>query len=152
MVPLDGDTSADAGQQQQRGDKERDGITIAKIRTVKMTVTVVLCYLVCQTPYIVIQLLGTFWPEVLMSRPWVSVLSLNVRIDEYYWFFNDGHQHVVFFTVKRVRSYLQLLKAAVLIELLPSLKSTTNPWVSCVHWTLTPNGRYFCVPKSNLPL
>jgi arginine vasopressin receptor 1A len=47
-----------------------NGLSRAKIKTVKITIVVILCYIICSSPFICAQLWAYWWPEAQQSPFW----------------------------------------------------------------------------------
>lgn len=56
------------------------GLTRAKIKTVKITIVIIMCYIFCSSPFICVQLWANWWPNAQQSPIW------NVKY--YFYLFN----------------------------------------------------------------
>ncbi|GFR89411.1 conopressin receptor [Elysia marginata] len=57
------------------------GVSRSKIKTIKLTLTVVLCYLICWAPYFFVQLYSVFGGEKYLEHPAVVLLMLMASLN-----------------------------------------------------------------------
>ncbi|RUS72582.1 hypothetical protein EGW08_019655 [Elysia chlorotica] len=57
------------------------GVSRSKIKTIKLTLTVVLCYLICWAPYFFVQLFSVFGGEAYLEHPAVVLLMLMASLN-----------------------------------------------------------------------